>query len=103
MDYTRQPISNFIFGFALRTPEGWLCVVGSVLCVVWGLLLWLAPTAVPQPRASVQGLALGLGLMPLLLLAVLVKFAQPTFRPSLLTSTVMLVTIGLPFYVAYLR
>lgn len=41
--------------------------------------------------------------MPLVLLAVLVQFAQPAFRPSLLTSTVMLFAIGLPFYVAYLR
>lgn len=103
MDYTRQPVSNFICGFLLKTPEGWLCVGGSVLCVVWGFLLWFAPSAVPQPRSSVQGLALGFVFMPLLLLALLVKFAQPAFRRSLLTSTVMLVTIGLPFYVAYLR
>ena len=103
MDYARQPISKFISGFLLRTPEGWLCVGGSVLCVVWGLLLWLAPSSVPQPRSSVQGLALGFALMPLVLLAVLVKFAQPTFRPSFLTCIVMLVTIGLPFYVAYFR
>jgi|APEBP8051072661_1049379.scaffolds.fasta_scaffold12119_2 hypothetical protein len=103
MNYARQSVSNFISGFLLKTPEGWLCVGGSVLCVVWGLLLWFAPSAVPQPRSSVQGLALGFVFMPLLLLAVLLSFAQPAFRPSLLTTTVMLVTTGLPFYVAYLR
>lgn len=103
MDYTRQPVSNFISGFLLKTAEGWLCVGGSALCVVWGLLLWFAPSAIPQPRSSVQALALGFVFMPLLLLALLIKFAQPTFRPSLLTSTVMLVTIGLPFYVGYFR
>jgi hypothetical protein len=103
MDYTRQPVSVFIRGFILKTSEGWLFLGGSVLCVGWGLLLWLVPYAVPTPQISVQHLAIGFLLVPLFLAVVLVKFAQPEYRSSLLTNLMLLGAIALPFYVAYLR
>lgn len=103
MDYTHLPVTSFFRGFVLKTPEGWLCILGSVFCVLWGLLLWLAPSAVPTPRNSSQGLALGFVFMPLVLVALLIKFAQPSFRSSLLTNAVLLTAIGLPFYAGYLK
>jgi len=101
MDFTNQSVSNLFRGFILKSFEGWLFIAGSVLCVTWGLLLWFTPDSLPVVNQFKQGVIGGFLLMPLVLFATLIKFAQPDFRSSLLTNMMLLMMIGLPFYAAY--
>ena len=101
MDFTNQSVSSFFRGFILKSIEGWLFIVGSVLCLTWGFMLWFTPDILPVVNQFKQGVIGGFLLMPLVLFITLVKFAQPDYRPSFLTNIVLLTMIGLPFYAAY--
>jgi hypothetical protein len=103
MDCERRSGADFFAGFVFRTLEGWLFIGGSILCVAWGILIWLSSSLIPEPGGPAAGLVLGFLLMPVLLLAVLVNFSQWGLRTSWHTRVTILIATGMPFYAAYLR
>ena len=103
MNSEQTTVSEFARRIVLGSGQGRIALAGSALCLVWGIALFLHAPMVPQPKATVQLVALGFVFMPVLLVALLVRLSYPTANPAWLTSIILVAVSGLPFYVAYFR
>ena len=101
MDWTRASIWSFIRGPVLRTPEGWAFAVGTMLCLSFGTLGWLAPETVSTNPGTATGQALLFSIWPLALFTAYIMFCAPDFRPALFTTIVMLCSVAFPFWMVY--
>jgi hypothetical protein len=95
------PLSEFIRGPLLHTPEGIIVILGGATSCLFALLAGFAPAWIGlAPERSASNATL-FGLWPILLFVLYVKWSAPHFQPSIYTRIVLLIWAGIPIYLAY--
>lgn len=94
-----MPISEFVRGPILRTPQGWILVAGSAVQLAFASFAYLAPTWIGLRFESSVTSAILFAAWPLISFVAFVRFS--THRPNMFTSAVMLISSAFPFHTVY--
>lgn len=95
MNYAHRPITEFLRGPLLRTPQGW--VVLASLAFYWLLALLMLLTGFnPLPTKEGGGSVVLALLYPLVVFVYFVRFAMPEFRFSASDSAILLLAALMP-------
>ena len=101
VDWMHSSLSDFIRGPVMRTPEGLLFALGSTVSLLFALLTFVEPTILGMKPELMTGMVMLFAFWPICLLVIFVFFNAPHFRPSLFTSSIMVVAVAFPFYLVY--
>lgn len=95
MNYANGPITEFLRGPLLRTPQGWLVLASFAFYWMLALLMLLTGFN-PQP-AKEAGASVALALLyPLVVLVFFVRFGIPEFHFSACDSAILLLASLMP-------
>jgi hypothetical protein len=99
--WAEKSLVDFFRGPVLRTIEGKVFLMGSVVAFILLLIVFLAPGWLPKMTRTPHTAMAVLAWWPLLLFMLFVKQGFPTFQSSLWSISVMIVAAGYPFYLLF--